>query len=161
MILVVWKYAKMHQNMFVTTPDVQKYLFWKIVSGGLEVCANASKHVFNHSRRSKISFWANFPGGLEVCENTSNTFLTTLDGKKYLFSEHFSGGLEVCKNASKRVFNHYRLSKISCLKKSFCWSKRYFWKSGVVKSVFWCICKYSQNTRNFFSKKLFLKVWSG
>jgi hypothetical protein len=24
--LVVWKYAKMHQNMFLTTPDVQKYL---------------------------------------------------------------------------------------------------------------------------------------
>jgi hypothetical protein len=26
MILVVWKYAKMHQNTFLTTPDVQKYL---------------------------------------------------------------------------------------------------------------------------------------
>jgi hypothetical protein len=50
MILVVWKYAKMHQNTFLTTPDGQKYLFLKKVSGGLEVCANASKHVFNHSR---------------------------------------------------------------------------------------------------------------
>ena len=68
----------MHQKMFLTTPDSQKYLFWKKVSGGLgvcvnasehvlitpdskkygglEVCANASKHVFNHYRRSKISF---------------------------------------------------------------------------------------------------------
>jgi len=27
MILVVWKYAKMHQNTFLTTPDFQKYLF--------------------------------------------------------------------------------------------------------------------------------------
>jgi hypothetical protein len=27
MILVVWKYAKMHQNTFLTTPDSQKYLF--------------------------------------------------------------------------------------------------------------------------------------
>jgi hypothetical protein len=24
---VVWKYAQMHQNTFLTTPDVQKYLF--------------------------------------------------------------------------------------------------------------------------------------
>ena len=51
MFLVVWKYAKMHQNTFVTAPDSKKYLFWKQVSVGLEVCANASKHVFNHSRR--------------------------------------------------------------------------------------------------------------
>jgi hypothetical protein len=28
----------------------------KKVSGGLEECANASKHVFYHFRRSKISF---------------------------------------------------------------------------------------------------------
>jgi len=27
MILVVWKYAKMHQNTFLNTPDGQKYLF--------------------------------------------------------------------------------------------------------------------------------------
>jgi hypothetical protein len=26
---VVWKYAQMHQNTFLTTQDVQKYLFWK------------------------------------------------------------------------------------------------------------------------------------
>jgi hypothetical protein len=45
MILVVWKYAKMHQNTFLTTPDGQKYHD----SGGLEVCTKASKHVFNHS----------------------------------------------------------------------------------------------------------------
>jgi hypothetical protein len=25
--LVVWKYAQMHQNTFLTTQDVQKYLF--------------------------------------------------------------------------------------------------------------------------------------
>jgi hypothetical protein len=29
MILVVWKYAKMHQNTFLTTPAGQKYLFLK------------------------------------------------------------------------------------------------------------------------------------
>jgi hypothetical protein len=50
MILVVWKYAKMHWNTFLTTLDGLKYLFWKTVSAGLEVCANASKHVCNHAR---------------------------------------------------------------------------------------------------------------
>jgi hypothetical protein len=46
----------MHQNTFLTIPDGKKYLLWKKVSGGLEVCAKASKHVFNHSRCLKISF---------------------------------------------------------------------------------------------------------
>jgi hypothetical protein len=39
--------------------------------------------------------------------------------------------------------------------------KRYFWTSGVVKNVFCCICAYFQTTRNFLSKKILLKVWSG
>jgi hypothetical protein len=73
MILVVWKYAKMHQNTFLTTPDGKKYLFWKKVSGGLKVFENASKHVFNHSRRSKIyflkkSFW--WSGSMRKCIKT-------------------------------------------------------------------------------------------
>jgi hypothetical protein len=49
MFLVVWKHAKMHQNKFLTTPDTKKYLFQGHVSGCLEACANASKHVFTHS----------------------------------------------------------------------------------------------------------------
>jgi hypothetical protein len=94
--LVVWKYAKMHQNTFLTTSDVQKHLFWKKVSGGLEVCANRSKHVFNHFRRSKISFlkksfW--WSGSMRLMPQ--NTFWTTPDVQKYIFSEHFSCGLEV------------------------------------------------------------------
>jgi hypothetical protein len=51
MFRVVWKYAQMHQNTFLTTPDVKKYLCHGHVSGGLEACENASKHVFDHSRR--------------------------------------------------------------------------------------------------------------
>jgi hypothetical protein len=51
MFRVVWKNAQMHQNTFLTTPDGKKYLFQGHVSGGLEACANASKHVFDHSRR--------------------------------------------------------------------------------------------------------------
>jgi hypothetical protein len=51
MFLVVWKNEKMHQNTFLTIPDVIKYLFQGHVSGGLEACENASKHAFDHSRR--------------------------------------------------------------------------------------------------------------
>jgi hypothetical protein len=56
MFLVVWNHAKMHQNTFLTTPDVEKYLVYGHVFGGLEACANASKHIFNHSRRKNINF---------------------------------------------------------------------------------------------------------
>jgi hypothetical protein len=31
----------------------------------------------------------------------------------------------------------------------------------VVTNVFWYIFAYFQTTRNFFSKKIFLTVWSG
>jgi hypothetical protein len=43
-------HAQMHQNTFLTTPDAKKYLYYDRVSGGLEEFENASKHVFNHSR---------------------------------------------------------------------------------------------------------------
>jgi hypothetical protein len=49
----------MHQNTLLTTPDSKKYLFLQKVSGGLELCANASKHVLNDSRLSIISFFLN------------------------------------------------------------------------------------------------------
>jgi hypothetical protein len=44
----------MHQNTFLTTTDIKKN--FELDSGGLEVCANASKHVCNHSRGSKNYF---------------------------------------------------------------------------------------------------------
>jgi hypothetical protein len=37
LILVVRKYVQMHQNTFLSTSDVKKYLFQKLDSGGLEV----------------------------------------------------------------------------------------------------------------------------
>ena len=95
MILVVWKYAKMHQNTFLTAPDFQKYFFWKKVSGGLGLCANASKHVFNHSRSSKYIFWKKVSGFW------------------------WSGSMWKC---IKHVFNRSRRSKLSFLTKSFWWS---------------------------------------
>jgi hypothetical protein len=73
MILVVWKYAQMHQNTFLTTLVGKKYLFKKNVSGTLEVWANVLKHVFNLSRWLKIyilkkSFW--WSGSMRKCIKT-------------------------------------------------------------------------------------------
>ena len=51
-------------------------------SGGLEVCANAWKHVFNHPRREKIIFEGLDSGGQEMHQNT---FLTTPEVKKIIF----------------------------------------------------------------------------
>jgi hypothetical protein len=137
----------MHQNTFLTTPDGKKYLYWKKVTGGLEVCANASKHVFKHfsrskksgnvrkcmqthfkhSRRSKISFLKKkFLVVWKHVQMHQNTFLTTPDGKKYLFWKKVSGNLEVCANASKHVFKHSWRSKKSFLKKCFWWSANAF-----------------------------------
>jgi hypothetical protein len=39
--------------------------------------------------------------------------------------------------------------------------KRYFWPSGVVKNVFWCIFAYFQTTRFMSLKKIFFNIWSG
>jgi len=103
--LVVWKHAQMPQNAFLTTPDVEKYLFQGHVSGGLEACANASKHVFDHPRRQKKNF---FRLVWNHAKMPQNTFLITPDVEKYLFYGHVSGGLEACENASKRVFKDSR-----------------------------------------------------
>jgi hypothetical protein len=54
--VVVWNYAQMHQNTFLTTLDVITYLFKEYDSGGLEVCPNALKHVFDPSRHKKKLF---------------------------------------------------------------------------------------------------------
>ena len=68
--LVVWKHAQMPQNAFLTTPDVEKYLFQGHVSGGLEACANASKHVFDHPRRQKKIFFSGWSGTMRKCLKT-------------------------------------------------------------------------------------------
>jgi hypothetical protein len=71
----------MHQNTFLSTPYIKKYLFKKIDSSGLEVCANAAKHVF----------------------------FTTSDVKKYVSKELDSGCQEICANASKHVYYQIKL----------------------------------------------------
>ena len=102
---MIWKYAKMHQNTFLTTADDQKYFFSDYFSGGLEDCENAAKRVFNHYRLSKISYDS---GGLEVCENAPKHVFNHCRRSKISFLKKVSGGMEVCANASKHVFNHSR-----------------------------------------------------
>jgi hypothetical protein len=85
------------------------------------MCANACKHVFKHSRRSKISFlkkkflvvWKHvqmhqnmFLVVFKHVQMHQNTFLTTPDGKNIFIEKKVTGGLEVCANASKHVFKH-------------------------------------------------------
>ncbi len=128
--LVVLEYAQMHQNTSLNTPDGKVYLFWKKVSGGLEVCAKASKHVLNHSRRSKISF-------------LKKSFLWSGSMRKCIKTRLRLEWLKTCFDA----FAHTSRSP-----ETF-YQKRYFWKSGVVKNVFSCICAYFQTTRIFFFQK--------
>jgi hypothetical protein len=77
----------MHQNTFLTTPYIKKY-FLELDSGGLEVYTNASKHVFNHSWRWKISFFKNLILVVwKYAQMHQNMFLTTPDFKKVLFKD--------------------------------------------------------------------------
>jgi hypothetical protein len=62
-----------------------KNISFEKVSGGLEVCANASIHVFNHSRRKKVSLLKKFLVVWKYAQMHQYTFLTTPDVKKYLF----------------------------------------------------------------------------
>jgi hypothetical protein len=97
----------MHQKVFLTTPDVEKYLFYELDSGGLEVCANASKHVFNHSRRKKNIFFKNLMLVVwKYAQMHQNTFLTTQEVNKIIFKD-----LILVVKKSKPVFNSSRREK--------------------------------------------------
>ena len=145
---MVWKYAQMHQNTFLSTPEGQKNHFWRNVSGGLEMCANACKHVFKHSRRSKISFLKKkFLVVWKHVQMHQNTFLPTPDCKKYIFWKKVSGVLEVCANASKHVFKHSWRSKKSSGGVEVC--------ANALKHVF----QHSWRSKKHFLKKCFW--WSG
>ena len=69
----------MHQNTFLTTPDIKKYIFYELDSGGLEVCANALKTFLTTPDIKKNFFLWLDSGGLEMHKNT---FLTTPYVKK-------------------------------------------------------------------------------
>ena len=153
---MVWKYAQMHQNTYLSTPQGQK---------NLEMCANACKHILNTPDGQKYLFWkksfwlsgsmckcikTRFWWSLSMCKCI--TFLTTQDGKKYLYWKKVTGGLEVCANASKYVFKHSWRSKKSFLKKCFWWS-------GNVRKCMQTHFKHSRRSKISFLKKKFLVVW--
>jgi hypothetical protein len=46
----------MHQNLFIITPDLKKYILNNHVPGGLAGCKNASEFVFILSRLEKTFF---------------------------------------------------------------------------------------------------------
>ncbi len=75
------------------------------------------------------------------------------DHQKLFFKQDIFDGLECLKTCFDAFAHTPRPPETF-------FQKRYFLPSGVVKDVFWCICTYFQTTRNFLSKKIFLKVWS-
>ncbi len=82
---------EMHQNTFLTTPDVKNNFFKDLIL----VVRKCIKTRFNHSRRWKISFlmtWFWWPG------NASKHVFNDSVVKKYLFSGLDSGGLEMHQN---------------------------------------------------------------
>jgi hypothetical protein len=82
MILVVWEYA---QNTFLTTPDVQKYLFLKKSfwwCGSLRKCIKTQKPL---QMLKNIFFKDMILVVWKYAKMHQNTFLTTPDGQKYPF----------------------------------------------------------------------------
>jgi hypothetical protein len=68
MYLAVWQHAKMHQNLFLSSPDVNKYIFNYYVPGSLAVFAAVPKFVFSPSDDYDYLF-------LIVCANVSKLVL--------------------------------------------------------------------------------------
>ena len=149
---MVGKYAQMHQNTFLTTSDSKKYLFWKKVSGGLEVKMQMHQHTFlTTPDGKKYLFWKKFLVVWKYAQMHQNTFLTTPDVKKISFLRTWfwcfwwSGSM--CKFIKTRLY-HSRRSKISFFEKKFL--------------VVW---KYAQNARrskiSFLKKSFWCLWWSG
>ncbi len=81
MFLVVWKYAEMHQHTFLTTQNV-KNIFFKNLILVVWKCTQIHKCTSD----VKIFFFQDLDSGcLEVCANASKHVFTTPDVKKYLF----------------------------------------------------------------------------
>ena len=106
-------------------------------------------------------------------QNTRNffskeIFFTVWSGYKRVFMH-----LRILPDHQKPFFKRDIFERLGLLKTCFdafahtsrppetFFEKRYYWKSGVVKNVFLCICAYFQITRSFFSKKIYSTVLSG
>ena len=68
------------------------------------------------------------------------------DHQKHFFKNDFFD-LKECLKTCFDEFAHISRPPETFLQKWF------FWPSGVLKNVFWCICAYFQTTRNFFFQK--------
>ena len=69
----------MHQNTFLTTPEVKKIIFFKDLILVVWKYAQMFKNTFSNTSDVKKVFFKDFSVGLEMHKNT---FLTTPDVKK-------------------------------------------------------------------------------
>ncbi len=135
-------------------PDHQKLfsnkIFWKSV-----VVKNVCWCIFAYFQTTRKMFWKKI---FFTVWNGLKRFLMHLrilpDHQKLFFKKDIFECLKWLKTCVD-AFSHTSRPPEKCSE------KRYFWPSGVVKNVFWCISAYFQTTKNFFSKKIILNVWSG
>jgi hypothetical protein len=74
------------------------------------------------------------------------------DHQKHFFKKYFSDRQE-CLNTCFDAFAHTSRPPVTFFQ------KRYFWPSGVVKNVFWCIFRIlPDNQKLFFKKDLFYRL---
>ena len=81
---MVWKYAQMHQNTFLTTPEVKKIIYKGLDSGSLEIHQNT---FFTTPDVKKKIFKAKFVVVWKYAQMHQNTFLTTPDVKILFFKD--------------------------------------------------------------------------
>ncbi len=161
MILVVWKYAKIHQNTFLTTSDIKKIFFFRPWFWWSGTMRKWFKTRFEPLQTLKISFfrpWFWWSGSMCKCTKTSFLPLQTI--KNGLFSDHYSGGLEVCANASKHLFNHFSPKIFFQAMIMVVWNyaqmhQNTFWTTSDIKNIFFqamilVVWKYAQMHQNIF-----------
>jgi hypothetical protein len=135
-------------------PDHQKLFFKKDIFYCLEwlkTCFDA----FAHFYRPPVTFcqkrYFNFWNGWKCVLMHLRKFP---DHQNHFFKKYFFDRQECLKTCFDAFAHTSRPPEIF-------FQKRYIWTSGVGKHVFWCICTCFQTTSNFFSKKIFLNVWTG
>ncbi len=129
----------MHKNKFLTTSDVKKKSFlrtWFWWPG------NASKHVFNHSRRKK-KLLKNLILVVRKCIKTRFKPLMTLKNNFLRIWFWWAG------NASKHVFNHFRGEQNNFL-------RTWFWWSGSTYKCIKTCFQLLQTLKKIFFKNLIL-----
>jgi hypothetical protein len=150
-----------HQNFFFFKKDIfdrqsEKNVFWCICAyfffkdifyrlEWLKTCFDA----FAHTCRPPETFSKKIflPSGV-VKDGFLMHFHILPDHQKLFFKKDILNRLEWL----KAFFDGF--AHTSRPPETF-FQKRYFWTSGVVKNVFWCIFAYFQTTRIMFLKKIF------